>query len=960
MYIQDEELRTVFKVASEEHIQKLEEDFLFLEKNPQDLAHLEEALREAHTLKGDARMLGISGVETLTHQVEDLLGSAKRGELELTGKMLDRLYLGLDAIRQLVHEAITDEEARISIFEVLAQLMGAEMPEPNREDNDPFEEGGEENNISLEVNASNALPQGQGTLGNTILPVMADVSDGTLPSSVPPDMSSDMPLKLTSNGAINVPLEVDLADLDLLNLANQSGHETFLNASYTKGNNHQSNNGTVDGYRHGNGEMNGRGNSSGDSSRNLPSPALNQSPNPDRKMGAVTASGTAPKSPTPSQASQPSLPKSAPLKPELTKTANHNGTVHRPPEIQFPSDLHSPVPSSVTATFSETDKYRIDTIRVDPQKLDALMTQVGELTVTKIRIAQRLTEIEEIISLWEEWSRDTFVSRLAMEKKRHENMLTADVYANNPQKNNFHNGQTNTQKNVNFHRRLEERLDRLGNQLNHLRRNTYEDTARLDTIANDLKEGIRTLRLLPLSTVFNLFPRMVRDLARQQAKEVELVIEGGETCADKHILEEIKDPLMHLIRNAIDHGIELPSEREKAGKPRVGTIRLRGVQNARSIAIEISDDGRGLNIEQIRQAALQRGICREEELNLMHPEQIQNLIFTSGFSTRLAVTQMSGRGVGLDVVRTNIERLKGNVWVESAASQGCLFRMQIDTTLATTHVLIAAVNQTPYALPVEFVQTTRLIPRQDIFSIEGSHTITIDEHPVSVAWLADLLELDSSQRQNQNQGAQNKALPCIILKIGADRLGLIVDALLDEQDVVMKAQSKLLQRVRNVTGATILGTGEVCMVLNPADLLKSARKRAGFMATSKLLESVQRKKVVLMVEDSITVRTQVKRILENAGYEVIAAVDGLDGYEKLRTKPVDAVVSDIQMPHLDGLELTARIRQHKEYAELPVLLVTSLASEEDKRRGAEVGANAYIVKSAFDQNVLLETLGRLI
>ncbi len=231
---------------------------------------------------------------------------------------------------------------------------------------------------------------------------------------------------------------------------------------------------------------------------------------------------------------------------------------------------------------------------------------------------------------------------------------------------------------------------------------------------------------------------------------------------------------------------------------------------------------------------------------------------------------------------------------------------------------------------------------------------------MSVAWLADLLELDSSQRQNQNQGAQNKALPCIILKIGADRLGLIVDALLDEQDVVMKAQSKLLQRVRNVTGATILGTGEVCMVLNPADLLKSARKRAGFMATSKLLESVQRKKVVLMVEDSITVRTQVKRILENAGYEVIAAVDGLDGYEKLRTKPVDAVVSDIQMPHLDGLELTARIRQHKEYAELPVLLVTSLASEEDKRRGAEVGANAYIVKSAFDQNVLLETLGRLI
>ena len=940
MYIQDEELRTVFKVASEEHIQKLEEDFLFLEKNPQDLAHLEEALREAHTLKGDARMLGISGVETLTHQVEDLLGGAKRGELELTGKMLDRLYLGLDAIRQLVHEAITDEEARISIFEVLAQLMGAEMPEPPREDNDPFEEG-EENIIAA------GIPE-QVLLGNS--------QDILNPNPLP-----NLPL----NPLLNPPVVQDLHN------------DVLSNLSHSPNGNSPNGNGYGNLSHHQNGNQNGNHNKSQGTLAELglgtginltsvnPSGISPVTPNLDRNgtVDAVSSPYTAAYGELREPPNAPQILPTpdaliAPARPPQPKAESKPIPVHRPPEMQFPKDLHAPVPNSVTATFSETDKYRIDMIRVDPQKLDALMTQVGELTVTKIRIAQRLTEIEEIISLWEEWSRDTFVSRLAMEKNRGENALGGDSYGSSQK--HSQNGQKSNPKSANFHRRLEERLDRLGNQLNHLRRNTYEDTARLDTIANDLKEGIRTLRLLPLSTVFNLFPRMVRDLARQQAKEVELVIEGGETCADKHILEEIKDPLMHLIRNAIDHGIELPSEREKAGKPRVGTIRLRGVQNARSIAIEISDDGRGLNVEQIRQAALQRGICQEEDLNLMTPAQIQNLIFTSGFSTRLAVTQMSGRGVGLDVVRTNIERLKGDVWVESMARQGCLFRMQIDTTLATTHVLIAAVNQTPYALPVEFVQTTRLVPRQEIFSIEGSHTITIDEHPVSVAWLADLLELDGSQRLAQNANDRTKALPCIILKIGVERLGLIVDALLDEQDVVMKAQSKLLQRVRNVTGATILGTGEVCMVLNPSDLLKSARKRAGFTATSKLLESVQRKKVVLMVEDSITVRTQVKRILENAGYEVIAAVDGLDGYEKLRTKPVDAVVSDIQMPHLDGLELTARIRQHKEYAELPVLLVTSLASEEDKRRGAEVGANAYIVKSAFDQNVLLETLGRLI
>ncbi len=843
MYIQDEELRNVFKIASEEHIQKLEEDFLFLEKNPKDQSHLEEALREAHTLKGDARMLGVSGVETLTHQVEDILGSAKRGEIELSGKMLDRLYLGLDAIRQLVHEAITDEEARISIFEVLAQLMGAEIQqEETKADSDPFEDVG-------------------------------DVMMNT-PAIEP-----------------NVAIAVNIAPPENISLSNGNG------------------NGNGNGYK--NGVHKGVA-----IAPPLPNVATNGKQNISVTEEAIKI-----------------VP--APIQEHLAT---------RSPEVS--ANGHNTV--NPAATFSETDKYRIDTIRVDPQKLDALMTQVGELTVTKIRIAQRLTEIEEIISLWEEWSRDTFVSRLALEKntgKSTNNALNSDRLSPNGA----------NPKNANFHRRLEERLDKLGSQLNHLRRNTYEDTARLDSISGDLKEGIRTLRLLPLATVFNLFPRMVRDLARQQAKEVELIIEGGETSADKHILEEIKDPLMHLIRNAIDHGIELPSEREKAGKPRVATIRLKGLQNARSIIIELSDDGCGLNVDQIRQAAIQRGICREDELATMSASQIQNLVFTSGFSTRLAVTQMSGRGVGLDVVRTNIERMKGDVWVESEAGQGCQFRMQIDTTLATTHVLIAAVKDTPYALPVEFVQTTRLIPRQDIFSIEGSHTIAIDEHPVSVAWLSDLLELDISDRN-----PHSKSLPCVILKIGVERLGLIVDALVDEQDVVSKPQSKLLKRIRNVSGATILGTGEVCMILNPSDLLKSARKRAGFISTSKLLESVQRKKIVLMVEDSITVRTQVKRILENAGYEVIAAVDGLDGYEKLRTKSVDAVVSDIQMPHLDGLELTARIRQHKEYTDLPVILVTSLASEEDKRRGAEVGANAYIVKSAFDQNVLLETLGRLI
>jgi len=250
------------------------------------------------------------------------------------------------------------------------------------------------------------------------------------------------------------------------------------------------------------------------------------------------------------------------------------------------------------------------------------------------------------------------------------------------------------------------------------------------------------------------------------------------------------------------------------------------------------------------------------------------------------------------------------------------------------------------------------VSRCEIFTIEGCQTIALDGEPVSVARLADLLELQQEAPLSPAASGA-KMLPCIILQVGEDRLGLLVDALLDEQDVIFKPQSKLLHRIRNVSGATILGTGKVCMILNPQDLLKSVRSRTVFV-TSHNVEQAQKKQAILLVEDSITIRTQVKRILEGAGYEVMTAVDGLDGFNKLRTHTFDAVVSDIQMPNLDGLSLTSKIRQHKEYNELPVVLVTTLFTDEDKIRGAEVGANAYITKGTFEQKVLLDTLRRLV
>ncbi|NJK69204.1 MAG: hybrid sensor histidine kinase/response regulator [Microcoleus sp. SU_5_3] len=827
--IEDEELRNVFKIASEEHLQKLDDGLVYLEQYPSDSAKLEELLRETHSLKGDAGMLGVKNVASLAHQIEHILGGVKRGETQLNSDISDRLSEGLDAIRKLVNEAVTGEASGVNTFYILASMMGAS--------NKP------------QVATPTAEPE------NLYAPEK-QLEETPLPNSEPQEKVTHIETStvrdLDNNYVSAIPSEQELL-LQAQNLTTTSG---------------------------------------------------------------------------------------------LANTSDSQPTVR----------------------VSSSSSYRIETIRVATKNLDDLMTQAGELTVAKTRLGHRLADIEKITTLWEDWSREAFINRLSFTQIESDRQFSLQS--------------DRTIQLQNYYQRAEEHLEHLGTLVNRLKNLIYEDTARLELIAGELESGICTLRLLPLSTIFNLFPRTVRDLAKREGKEVNFVIEGGETRADKRILEEMKDPLMHMIRNAIDHGIETAAEREQLGKTRVATLRIKGYHTGSNIIIEVADDGRGLDIDRIKKTAVRRNICTPEELITMTETQIQSLIFAPGFSTRTFVTEVSGRGVGLDVVRTNVEALKGSIQVESFPGKGCTLRLQISTSLATANVLIVAVEGIAYALPVEFVETAKLVSKSDVFAIEGRETILSESQPLSVAYLADLLEVNNRRwmpnnedwgqeswrevnrdRQRESLVSLDAKIPCIIVKVGEERLGLFVDALIDEQDVVIKPQSQLLKRVRNVSGATILGTGEVCMVLNPHDLIKSVRKQVLSRTVSgsrPKIDTVSRKQVILLAEDSIATRTQEKRILEGAGYEVVTAVDGLDAFNKLKTRYFDAVISDVQMPNLDGLELTSKIRQQKEYSELPIILVTSLASDEDRKRGADAGANAYIPKGTFNQDVLVETLKRLV
>src|SRR5919199_3958228 len=611
MMIDDEELRNLYKVASTDHIQKIEAGLLHLEKNPQDGAKLEQLLREMHSLKGDSRMLGVKDAETLTHQMEDLLGAVKRGERGITPPMIECLYRGLDAIRKIATEAVTGQPAGVSVFHVLAQLMGAD--------------------------SSDALSELEETFAE-------------------------------SNGAASA----------------QSVGEQPLVANNTVGTN------------------------------------------------------------------EPILAAADPL--------------------------------------AQVSDYQIDTIRVESQKLDKLLTQASELVVTKGHIGDRLAEIEQILALWEEWNREAFVSRLTFDELERRWQTTE------------------LQPLQNFYNLVETRLEQLGVLLNRLRSTSFEDSAKLDTVTNELESGIHALRLLPFSTIFNLFPRTVRDLAKQQGKEVNLLIEGGDNTVDKRILEEMKDPLLHLLRNAIDHGIETPQERQSLGKTPCATIRLRGYQVGSTVTIEVIDDGRGLDVEAIKRSAVRRGVCTEEELAQMSSAQIQALIFAAGFSTPTPVTEIFGGGVGLDVVRANVERLKGNIQVEFTPGKGCLFRITLNSSLATTDALIVQVSQYPYAIPVGFVEAMQLVSPQEVFASEGTQTLPFQGESVTVAWLADLLGLPvKAPTSTKALHAASKTIPCIILRIGSERLALLVDTILEQQDIVLKPQSQLLKRVRNISGATILG-----------------------------------------------------------------------------------------------------------------------------------------------------------
>lgn len=480
----------------------------------------------------------------------------------------------------------------------------------------------------------------------------------------------------------------------------------------------------------------------------------------------------------------------------------------------------------------------------------------------------------------------------------------------------------------------------------------------LKSMVDALQEEMKQVAMYPFSSVLDGIPKMVRDFSVDSGKKIDIEISGGEIEIDRRILEALHDPMIHLIRNCVDHGIEKTEERLEKNKVPVGTIRIDVTLGDSMIELIIRDDGRGIDTEVLREVIKEDVKLSEWAIDQCTPSEINAAVFLSGISTSRIITEMSGRGLGLAIVKEKVEKIGGSIELWSEKDVGTQFRMSLPLTIATFRGILIVAGGQKFIIPTRHVLRALRLKNEEVHKIENRDLFYLNNKSIALVDLAETLNLKPSK------AGHLEYFQVIIIYLDSQKVAFRVDEVLCEQEVLFKNLGPLLLKVKNVIGATILGSGEVVPVLNALDLLNgSMAMTSGEMNRQEEAMELPTLKMatrVLVAEDSITTRTLLKNILEGSGYKVETAIDGLDALSKLKEVDFELVLSDVDMPKMNGFELTLKIRDQVKTKDLPVILITALASQEDKERGIDVGANAYIIKESFDQKNLLDVMKRLI
>ena len=576
----------------------------------------------------------------------------------------------------------------------------------------------------------------------------------------------------------------------------------------------------------------------------------------------------------------------------------------------------------------------IKTLHVNAQKLDLLVNQLGELIITKIKTEKNLEKIDSIKNANEACQKD---------------LLKTSNYLRYYNRKYLQSGNTDQYTGVFVKQVFSLLLDITQNvsrtiyDLNSLYRASKEDDMKMRLIIDEMESMVKNIRVLPISTVFNSFSRMVRDIANEKGKDIDFEIEGKDTCADKKIIEEIKTPLIHILRNAIDHGIESKEERIANGKSPVGKILLSAKQDDNKVIIDVVDDGQGFNLEKIKDRAVSRGFLTQDDIDSMTDEAIMNIIFWPGFTTGDSITSISGRGIGLDVVKTKISQLNGKVKVISEFGKGSCVHIEIPVTLTTLRVFLVQISGQTFAIPIQVITTFILKNQNEIKTNNGVRSILFNGNIIPLYYLSDILELAPAPR--------NEKETILIIEADDKTIGLVVDKLLGDQDILQKKLSPPLYKVKNISGITNLASGELCLILNMQDIMHYDFNKAMISANNQelLTSDVLSYKRILIVDDSVTTRTMVKNILLNIGYMVDTVLDADEALVKLKLTHYDLIITDLTMPKIDGYEFIERLRNDEMYADIPIIVISSLPENQARKRLNKLSIAHYISKDNFDQ-----------
>ncbi len=560
---------------------------------------------------------------------------------------------------------------------------------------------------------------------------------------------------------------------------------------------------------------------------------------------------------------------------------------------------------------SVPQKDRTTTVRVEVHRLDSLMAKTGELLTSRARLQARQRVLLEIGEALRDASRD----------------LTGESRAS---------------------------IGDVAKSLDALAKRDRRELQSFSYLTDEINDATKRVRMLPLADLAPVWRRTVREAAQETTKGVQLTVEVGDLELDKNVLDGLRDPLMHILRNAVGHGIEDAADRARLGKPDAGTILIRGTALGAMAELAVSDDGGGIDAEKVGREAVSRGFVTAAQLSRLEREEVLALLFTAGFSTAGELSRLSGRGVGLDVVRKRVEELGGTVAIaDKPELGGTTFLLNVPVSLVSMSGLLVSVGGQIFALPIDHVERTMRIETSAVETVDGAAAVRLpDAKPLRICWLAPIM--------GQTRTSVGSTMMVVVVSRGGSRLGLVVDFLVGEEKFVTKRLPWNLKRLEGVNGAVILGDGTLAIVVDVPEVFDQSARLADVPLGTLLAPSEKRLPAILVVDDSLTSRTLEQNILAAAGYDVLTAVDGEEAWGVLQQRQIDLVVADIEMPRVDGIELTERIRDDEQLKDLPVIIVSSLGDADDIARGGAAGADEYVVKGKFDQRKLLEAVTRLL